>query len=505
MHLEGGGDMKNVLLLKGQSRYGAMRNYIDEIEVGFRLAGYNTIILDILEKSVQFQLDELIKYIKIDAVFTCNAMNVEFINIFPEARYITYLCDHPASHRSRLICLDEKAIVFTCDAFYAEYVKEFFPNIKCSVFIPLGGSYSKNFIPYHERDYGVVFTGTYQKPQEVYRENIAAFQGENRDIMKDMMEALVKNPDQRRDECLLHILEKRGKAVPKDMFNELCCLFAGAEHYARSYYRDRVIRRLIEQEGIRVHVFGEGWENFESVYADNLYIEKGSPYLAQKIVANAKISINIMPWFKGGFQERIATAMLSGTVAVTDRSLYIDENFEDGKELMVYSLEYLEELPDKVKWALEHPEIAGQIALQGKQRAEQEMTWQHRTFEMIHVISGRAEDVYSVCMDGGWGNVLRVPYGRKTASSVMVSDLKGSLGKIMVLADELQEHDAMEIEDLKHLYTKFLYLYTKINSIFPEIQADESMDDRIRNVDEGSLGDVAGMFVKACMDIQKSI
>ena len=65
MHLEGGGDMKNVLLLKGQSRYGAMRNYIDEIEVGFRLAGYNTIILDILEKSVQFQLDELIKYIKI--------------------------------------------------------------------------------------------------------------------------------------------------------------------------------------------------------------------------------------------------------------------------------------------------------------------------------------------------------------------------------------------------------------------------------------------------------
>lgn len=68
MHLEGEGDMKNVLLLKGQSRYGAMRNYIDEIEVGFRLAGYNTIILDILEKSVQFQLDELIKYIKIDAV-----------------------------------------------------------------------------------------------------------------------------------------------------------------------------------------------------------------------------------------------------------------------------------------------------------------------------------------------------------------------------------------------------------------------------------------------------
>ncbi len=497
--------MKNALFIKGHSQYGAMRNYIDEIEIGFRLAGYHTIVLDTLEQSVQFQVDELIKYIKIDLVFTCNAMNVEFIKILPGARYVTYLCDHPASHSQRLMCLDEKAIVFTCDMFYAEYVKEFFPNIKCAVFIPLGGSYSKTFIPYHERKYGVVFTGTYQRPQKVYEENLASFQNEFRDIVKDTMETLVKDPNQRRDVCLLRILELRRVILEKGTFNEMCCFLDGAEHYARSYYRDKMIRALIEEGNIKVHVFGNGWEDFESDYGHNLCIEKGNPYVAQKMVANAKISINIMPWFKGGFQERIAAAMLSGTVAVTDGSLYIDENFTDGKELVVYSLEHLEELPDKVKWILEHPKLAEQVALQGKMRAEQEMTWQHRVFEMLNIISSCTEDGFSGYIEGKWGSVLRVPYERDTAGLVMAADLRNGLDEILALAGEIQAYGMVDMQDLNYLYTKFLYLYIKINTIFPEVRADEYMEDCIRNVNNDTLQDTVGMFVEACKEIRDSI
>ena len=53
--------MKNVLLIKGQSQYNAMRNYIDEIEMGFRMAGYNICVWDATEESYEFQLEDRAK------------------------------------------------------------------------------------------------------------------------------------------------------------------------------------------------------------------------------------------------------------------------------------------------------------------------------------------------------------------------------------------------------------------------------------------------------------
>lgn len=117
--------MKNVLLIKGQSQYDAMRYYIDEIEIGFRLAGYNTIILDACEKSFQFQLEELSGNIDIDYIFTCNAILYHVCQHFSTAIYITYLCDHPARHKDRLRALNNSAIVFTCDALHAAYIKKY--------------------------------------------------------------------------------------------------------------------------------------------------------------------------------------------------------------------------------------------------------------------------------------------------------------------------------------------------------------------------------------------
>ena len=71
-----------------------------------------------------------------------------------------------------------------------------------------------------------------------------------------------------------------------------------------------------------------------------MIIHKGGPYAASKALANAKISLNVMPWFKNAFQERIASAMLSKVVAVTDESKYITDHFDNNKNLLIYSLLY---------------------------------------------------------------------------------------------------------------------------------------------------------------------
>ena len=40
-------------------------------------------------------------------------------------------------------------------------------------------------------------------------------------------------------------------------------------------------------------------------------------------VQNARLSLNLMPWFKDGAHDRIFTAMLQQTVALTDDSRYL--------------------------------------------------------------------------------------------------------------------------------------------------------------------------------------
>ena len=84
--------MYNVLLVKGGSQYNALRNYMDEMEVGCRLAGYNTHLIDATEQSWMFQCEELIHSISIDLLFTCNAA---LPTLVPDAYYLTYLTDHP--------------------------------------------------------------------------------------------------------------------------------------------------------------------------------------------------------------------------------------------------------------------------------------------------------------------------------------------------------------------------------------------------------------------------
>ena len=67
--------------------------------------------------------------------------------------------------------------------------------------------------------------------------------------------------------------------------------------------------------------------------------------------------------------------MLQGTLALTDASRYLREEFTDGEELVFFSLQKPEELPDLVRTLLAEPEQAEQIALYGYEKAQERHTW----------------------------------------------------------------------------------------------------------------------------------
>lgn len=483
--------MSNVLLIKGESQYDAMRYYIEEIEMGFRLLGFHTIVLDGVEESFHFQITEVLETMQIDYVFTCNAIGADYEKL-RDIVYVTYLCDHPEVHRDRLRQLEKrKAIIFTCDAQHEAYIRKYYPGLTCVKFIPMSGSYSQKQIPYSERSRDVIFTGSYVKQTgEQIREQT---------FSKFVIDDLIEHPGQSLEECLKHVLQVLRTEATEEEFQELVFESLWVSAYIRNYFRDKMIRSLVEND-IKVHVYGNGWENFESAKKENLIIEKGNSYVARKAVADAKISLNIMPWFKAGFQERIASAMLSGTVSVTDESLYVNQNFRDGEELVVYSLERLEELPGKIKYLLEHPGEAEQIAMNGKTRADSELTWQHRAFEMADYMV-RCYGNAPAAGSGAYGEVLQIPW-RKNRLHLIGKDVLHSLDGLVELLKDIQTYDRVDLCDMQYLFTNFIFLFLRANANYPELRVNEYCYRQLMNLSEDNLAEGIELFVLQCGGLQ---
>lgn len=149
--------------------------------------------------------------------------------------------------------------------------------------------------------------------------------------------------------------------------------------YNRTYFRGETVRTLVDN-GVRVHVFGKGWENLKVKHPENLILNGRQLDSAEcvKIIRNTKIALNTMPWFKDGAHDRIFTAMLNKAVSLTDGSIYLKERFCDGKDLAFYELEHLDALPEQVLSMLGHPKKMKEIIEYSYERALKEDTWANR-------------------------------------------------------------------------------------------------------------------------------
>ena len=468
--------MRNLLFVKGRSQYGAMRHYIDEMEEACRQSGYNTLIIDALES--KYRLEQAIEEYQFDAIITCNAIIVDEWQTILKKKiplYITYLCDHPAFHAERLQSLDENAVVFVCDKRHKAYIDKYMKNIKHSAFVPLSGSYVDNHVKYENRIRDVVFTGSYQNPEEYRQQECQNFTGIMRQFVDYMMDTILKKPILTLEEVLEKTLETFQVEVSDEEFQELMGDFDCVDAYARIFYRDAVIRTLINR-GVHVDVFGNGWENFEAEHIENLNIEKGNYYVALKAVAEAKISLNVMPWFKAGFQERIATAMLSGAVALTDDSEYISSTFKNGENIVVYSLENLSELSDLVTGILNNTEKAARIANAGQEYAWENERWQQRTEEMLAYINKE----YGLSMpDQKTGKRLEVFLEGEQYSRINSLDAISELEELEELILGVSSYYKIEKEDYNYFKEKLYWTLRKINHELPEIQTGDALLDII--------------------------
>lgn len=188
------------------------------------------------------------------------------------------------------------------------------------------------------------------------------------------------------EEALKRTLADYGIVCDKEEFKQIMHRERWVTYCLSYHYRNKVIWLLLNA-GIAIHVFGDTWKQSPMWgHPQLIWHEAVMGEEALEVYAKSKLSLNIMTWHKDGFTERIANAMLQKSVVVTDRTTYLEENFENGRELLMFDLGQLGELPGQIKELLSNEEKRAKIAECVYQKALKYHTWDARAKTLLQWI-----------------------------------------------------------------------------------------------------------------------
>ncbi|MGN0412840.1 MAG: glycosyltransferase [Lachnospiraceae bacterium] len=243
----------------------------------------------------------------------------------------------------------------------------------------------EGYLPVEIRPIDVVFTGNYTPPWK-FDKYINRLGDEYEQFYRGILKDLLEDSSQTLEEVAERHLRREIPEIAEEELKETMGNLIFLDLYARSYVRGKAVQVLVDG-GIKVAVFGGGWEDLECAHPENLILGKGvNSITCLKMISLAKMSLNVMPWFKNGAHDRIFNTLLNGALLITDSSIYLDELLRDGENCLLYDLENIETLPDRVKKLLDDPEKMKQIIHAGYELAANGHTWHDRADFLSDII-----------------------------------------------------------------------------------------------------------------------
>lgn len=310
---------------------------------------------------------------------------------------INFLYDHPLYLYYHFTLELDKYYVLTQDEDYAEYINMHYPLIKRSLHLPPAGIelHDGQRAEWKDKIYDIAFVASYHD----YRERTLALEMQTdaqiKPLAKQLLEEMKANPNMTAEAALAAVLEKYGdemykgtdeSGISSSEFGVLLNKCMDACRVVMFYYREKVMETLLDA-GLTIHVFGESWQMCPLAARSNMIIYPDVSYIdGIRILSQSKIALNVMSWHKAGMTERIANTMLNGTVCLTDRTKYLEEHFEDGRDIVMFDLERLDELPVKVKELLSDDERMQNIAAAGYENASRNHRWRNRVEKFVDML-----------------------------------------------------------------------------------------------------------------------
>lgn len=386
------GRLGNILVYYGQSSYKSMITFAQQLITAWELMGYNVAAINAREKDAGERLMSACRN-KYDFIFSMNGILADtqfddgsYVQNYLHTPFIAMMVDHPIYFADRLESKLTDYRVLLTDRNHVDYVKQYYPNVTEAYMLPHGGMgvSPEQITPYGYRKLDVLFSGSYTEPDDILQ-SVSSLPGKGQVIVMNIIEQMIKDTDVTAELALKEFLRENEISASNTEFKQYMELAMFSDRYIRALYRKLVLMALVSN-GIKVHVFGNGWNRFKSSNPGNIIIGGSiDPAKCMELMANAKIVLNVMPWFKRGSHERVFNAMMNGAISLTDKSEYLEKEFTDGEDIVFYDIKNLSGMVNKVKYLLAHDDEAEQIALRGYEKASEKHTWKIRAEQIIHL------------------------------------------------------------------------------------------------------------------------
>lgn len=287
--------------------------------------------------------------------------------------------DHPFYYHRFLENAPKRYVHISIDRKHDAYVRKYFPGILRIPFLPLAGTeyHPEGRLPVKERKTDIVFTGNYS-PLYKFDKYIKRLGDEYEAFYRGILAELLEHPERTLEDVAEKHIRREIPEVTKEELKETMGNLIFLDLYVRSYIRGKAVQVLADG-GLKVEVYGGGWDELPCKHPENIINGKSvdSEVCLQKI-SEAKISLNVMPWFKDGAHDRVFNTLLNGAVLLSDDSIYLREILRDGENCILYNLENIEGMPERVKALLADEDRMQQMADRGYEMAKRAHTWAHR-------------------------------------------------------------------------------------------------------------------------------
>lgn len=417
---------RKVIIFKGI--IDSLDAFAKELCAGFEKEGCDVLLVDV--NNLHYFQDDLFN--RIDDYAACEDTIVIFFNsigmlmdgidggnYWNRSGVICFdiLVDPPFFYHSAIES-DIKNVTFICvDEEQSDYINRYYGKesdyykrngrVRMSLYMPLAGVVSDTYMErdlqnnrnkddvdrgisydfditaieaFNNRKYDVIFTGSIRDYEDIDTQ-IYNLDDSLQDMWDIVLGYICEDTSLTIERAIRKCMSDYSLRLTDEHVHQIILLFKKMDSVIRAMHRQRVITAIADG-GIKIDVFGDGWDFLKNklIHPENLCIHECVSYEESvNIAAQAKISVNVMPWFKTGFHDRIATAMLNGCVSVTDSSSYIDDNYTDGENIVIYKLDNLSELAGNIRTLLENKNnITYRLAMAGKKKAVQADTWHER-------------------------------------------------------------------------------------------------------------------------------
>ncbi|MAH84569.1 MAG: hypothetical protein CBB68_09590 [Rhodospirillaceae bacterium TMED8] len=297
-----------------------------------------------------------------------------------ETRHFSIIGDSPIHHFNRLRKSSPSTVLGIPDRRYEEIYKVVGLKHRC-VFMPYSGCDPiPNALPMGERDIDLLFTGTIgMTPYSPAWNKLV--EGLPRLVKEAVNEALdvTLNEDTAAFMALINALEKRGVDWHTENGKTLFQAHKAVETYAETLRR---IEILTAMEGLNLHFMGDVSYDVSKQICGFTKFHKFTDFENMlELVKRTKLLINICPKLAGGAHTRIWNGIAHGCVNATTRSSFLDEEFEDGVDLLNLPDDSLD-LNGRLSELLRDNEKLDDMVCNAKKKYTAKHLWRHRAADI---------------------------------------------------------------------------------------------------------------------------